>query len=79
MISASALTNPKYIYGGIPNAILKRPKVFPHNDERGVNIIRVKNLDTKFGGCDKYQSQLNYAMKCFGSFEYKDLKVLSRG
>ena len=79
MISASALTNPKYVYGGIPIEFQKKTKSFPHNDERGVNIIRVKNLDTKYGGCDKYQSQLSYAMKCFSSFEYKDLKVLSRG
>ena len=71
---SSALNNPKYVYGG-----MKKPRTQHNSDERGTNIIRVKNLDTRFGGTDKYQSQFNYAMKCFGAFEYQDLKVLARG
>ena len=36
-------------------------------------------MDCSYLGESKYQCQYNYAMKCFGAFEYKDLKVLARG
>ena len=70
----STLNTHQFVYGGI-----KKPKPKHNSDERGSNIVRVKNLDNSYQGNQKYQCQFNYAVKCFEDFEYKDLKILARG
>ena len=61
----STLNNHQYVYGG-----MKKSRTKHNSDERGINIVRVKNLDSNYLGESKYQCQRNYAMKCFGAFEY---------